>query len=481
MIDLKNLTIKTAHDALVRGDYTARDLAQAYLDAIAAKDADIHAYLEVYDDVLAQADEADKKIAAAKKSGSSVPVLTGIPIALKDNMLLEGKRVTSASKILEGYVAPYTATAIKRLKDEGVVFLGRTNMDEFAMGSSTENSAYGPTKNPRDLSRVPGGSSGGSAAVVAADMALASLGSDTGGSIRQPASHCGVVGLKPTYGSISRHGLMAMGSSLDIIGPFAKTVSDAQILFETMKGKDPFDSTSIDIQDTYAASKTGKIKTIGVPRAFLKGDGIDPEVMRVFEEAVAKFKAQGYEIRDVELPHIEYSLAVYYVLMPAEVSTNLARFDGVKYGLHVDGSDLLEDYLLSRGQGFGREARRRIMLGAYVLSSGYYDAYYNKASVVRELLKEDFARAFESVDAIITPTAPSPAFKFGEKTADPVAMYLEDIFTVTANLVGIPAVSIPAGEKSVEGKGLPIGLQIITDNGCEDVLFDLGKQFLGEV
>ena len=482
MIDLAKLTIQKAHDAIVRGDFSARALAEAYVAAIKAKDGDIHAYLEVYDDVLKQADEADKKIADAKATGkaSEIHMLAGIPIALKDNMLLQGKRATSASKILEGYVAPYTATAIQKLKDAGAVFLGRTNMDEFAMGSSTETSAYGTTKNPRDLSRVPGGSSGGSAAVVSGDMALASLGSDTGGSIRQPASHCGVVGLKPTYGSISRHGLMAMGSSLDIIGPFAKTVSDAEILFNTMKGKDRYDSTSIDVDETRSEAKQKKAKVIGVPRDFLKGDGIDPEVMRIFEASVEKFKSLGYEIRDIKLPNIEYSLAVYYVLMPAEVSTNLARFDGVKYGLHRDGRDLLEDYLLSRGEGFGREARRRIMLGAYVLSSGYYDAYYNKAATVRELLKKDFAEAFEDVDAIITPTAPSPAFKFGEKTSDPIAMYLEDIFTVTANLVGVPAMSIPAGEKAVDGKNLPVGLQIIANNAREDILFDLGKRFLGE-
>ena len=468
MIDLKNLTIKKAHEALVRGDFTVRELCEAYLSEIKKKNGDINGYLEVYDDVLKQADEAQKKVSKGN-------ILAGIPIALKDNMLLEGKRAGSASKILEGYVAPYDATAVKKLKDAGVVFLGRANMDEFAMGGSTENSAYGVTKNPHDLSRVAGGSSGGSAAVVAADMALASLGSDTGGSIRQPASLCGIVGLKPTYGSISRHGLMAMGSSLDIIGPFSKTVADAEILFNAMKGKDRYDATSIDV------AMTGpKKKILGVPRHFLKGDGIDPETMKVFEASVVKFKALGYEIKDIELPNIEYSLAVYYVLMPAEVSSNLSRFDGIKYGFHKEGSNLLEDYLLSRGEGFGREARRRIMLGTYVLSSGYYDAYYNKASTVRELLKSDFAKAFESVDAILTPTAPSPAFKIGEKASDPVAMYLEDIFTVTANLVGVPAMSVPAGEKEVDGKKLPIGLQLIANNGREDVLFDLGKKFLGE-
>ncbi len=469
MIDLTTLTIQKAHNALVKGDYTVRELCQAYLDQIKKTDGDVHAYLEVYDDVMKQADLAQKKVSKGN-------LMAGIPIAIKDNILIEGRKASSASKILENYVAPYDATAIKKLKDAGAVFLGRTNMDEFAMGGSTENSAYGPTKNPHDTSRVAGGSSGGSIAAVAGNMALAALGSDTGGSVRQPASFCGVVGFKPTYGSISRHGLMAMGSSLDVIGPTTKTVSDAEILFNVMKGKDRYDSTSIDIE---GAAKTPKV--IGIPRHFLKGDGIDKEVMRVFEESVEKFKKLGYEIKDIELPNIEYSLAVYYVLMPAEVSTNLSRFDGIKYGLHKEGKNLLEDYFLSRGEGFGPEARRRIMLGAYVLSSGYYDAYYNKANAVRELLKADFAKAFKSVDAILTPTAPAPAFKIGEKTSDPVAMYLEDIFTVTANLVGAPAISIPAGEKAVEGKKLPIGIQLVSAAGTEDILFSLGKKFLGEV
>ncbi|MDE1874957.1 MAG: Asp-tRNA(Asn)/Glu-tRNA(Gln) amidotransferase subunit GatA [Patescibacteria group bacterium] len=483
MIDLTTLTIKKAHDALGRGDFSARDLVEAYLAEISKKNKDIHAYLEVFGDVIAQAEAAQKMIDSARAAGREVPLLAGIPIAVKDNILISGRRAGSASKILEGYVAPYDATAIAKLRALGAVFIGRANMDEFAMGGSTENSAYGVTKNPRDLSRVSGGSSGGSAAAVAADMALAALGSDTGGSVRQPASYCGVVGLKPTYGSISRHGLMAMGSSLDVIGPLAKTVSDAEILFNAMKGKDRFDSTSIDVDAPAAASaKPGAKKpVIGVPRHFLKGDGIDPAVMRAFEESVARFKKLGYEVRDIELPNIEYSLAVYYVLMPAEVSTNLARFDGVKYGLHKSGANLLEDYLNTRGEGFGREARRRIMLGAYVLSSGYYDAYYNKAATVRELLKKDFAKAFASVDAIIMPTAPTPAFKIGEKVSDPVAMYLEDIFTVTANLVGVPAMSVPAGSKSEGGKDVPIGLQIIADSGREDILFSLGKAFLGEV
>jgi aspartyl-tRNA(Asn)/glutamyl-tRNA(Gln) amidotransferase subunit A len=306
--------------------------------------------------------------------------------------------------------------------------------------------------------------------------ALATLGSDTGGSVRQPASYCGVVGLKPTYGAISRHGLMAMGSSLDIVSPITKTVRDAEILFTAMKGKDIYDSTSINIVPVAVPKKP----IIGVPRSFLTGDGIDATVLSVFEESITRLKKLGYEVRDVELPNIKYSLAVYYVIMPAEASTNLSRFDGVKYGAKVEGKDLAEDYFLTRAGGFGREVRRRIMLGTYVLSSGYYDAYYNKANIVRELIKADFAKAFQSVDVIVTPTAPSPAFKVGEKISDPVSMYLEDIFTVPANLVGIPAIAIPAGEKEVEGKKLPIGIQLSATHGAEDALFKVSRDFLGE-
>jgi aspartyl-tRNA(Asn)/glutamyl-tRNA(Gln) amidotransferase subunit A len=470
IIDLKALTIELAHAALVRGDFTAAELAQAYLDEIAEKNKDINAYLEVFDDVLEQATKAQSLVKPEN-------MLAGIPIAIKDNILIKGRRVGSASKILEGYVAPYDATAIKKLRDAGVVFLGRVNMDEFAMGGSTENSAYGVTRNPHDVSRVAGGSSGGSAAAVSMNGALAALGSDTGGSVRQPASYCGVVGFKPTYGSISRHGLMAMGSSLDVIGTITKTVRDSRILFDAMKGKDSFDSTSIDIP----AVNSQKKPIIGVPRSFLTGDGIDPAVIKSFDESLKRLAGLGYEIKDIELPNIKYSLAVYYVIMPAEVSTNLSRFDGVKFGAKVEGKDLLEDYLLTRASGFGREARRRIMLGTYVLSSGYYDAYYNKANSVRELIKNDFVKAFELVDVIVTPTAPSPAFRVGEKVSDPVAMYLEDIFTVPANLVGIPALSVPAGSVEIDGKNLPIGVQFSAKQGAEDLLLGVTEVFLGEI
>jgi aspartyl-tRNA(Asn)/glutamyl-tRNA(Gln) amidotransferase subunit A len=469
-IDLQNLTIEKAHGHLVAGDFTARELAQAYLDEIREKNKGLNAYLEVFDDVLAQADTAQKLV-------SKDNLLAGIPMAIKDNMLILGRRVQSASKILDGYVAPYDATAIRKLKDAGVVFLGRANMDEFALGSSTENSAFGVTKNPHDTSRVAGGTSGGSAAAVASCMALAALGSDTGGSVRQPSSYCGVIGFKPTYGGVSRHGLMAAASSLDVIGPIARTVSDAEAVFRVIKGKDRFDSTSVELPK----SEIKKSKpVIGVPRHFLTGEGLDADVVKILESSIERFKSLGYEIRDIKLPNIEYCLPVYYIINFAEVSTNLSRFDGVKYGLHVEGSNLLGDYLSTRGTGFGAEARRRIMLGTYVLSSGYYDAYYNKANTVRELLRDDFKKAFGSVDIVITPTAPAPAFKIGDKVSDPLAMYLEDIFTVTANLVGIPAISLPAGTKEVDGKSLPIGIQLMANHEREDILFRAGKDFLRE-
>lgn len=467
-IDIKKLTIRKASDAMKRADFTARELAQAYLDEIKKNNPSINAYLEIYDDVLKQADEAQKFV------GKNF--LAGIPLAIKDNILIKGKRAQSASKILDGYVAPYDATAIEKLKKEHVVFIGRANMDEFAMGGSTENSAFGVTKNPSDTSRVAGGSSGGSVAAVAMDGALGALGSDTGGSVRQPASFCGVVGLKPTYGSVSRHGLMAMGSSLDVIGPVGKCVDDVEILFDAIKGKDIFDSTSIDVPE-----KSKAPKKIGVPKGLLSGEGLDKAVVETFNAAIKQFTSLGFEIIEVDMPNFSYALAVYYVIMPAEVSTNLARFDGVKYGLHVHGANSIDDYFETRAAGFGPEARRRIMLGAYVLSSGYYDAYYGKATAVRELIKHDFAKAFEKVDIILTPTAPTPAFKIGEKMSDPVSMYLADIFTVTANLAGIPAISLPFGEKIEDGKKLPIGIQLMARHGEESALFSAGKKLLGEI
>ncbi len=474
-IDLKNLTIAKAQDALKKGEFTSVQLTQAYLDQIALKNKDINAYLEVYGDALKAAAHADELI----KAGQAGP-LTGIPLAIKDNILVKGKIASASSKILENYHATYNATVISKLGRERMVFLGRTNMDEFAMGGSTENSAFGVTKNPHDTSRVAGGSSGGSAAAVAMDGALCALGSDTGGSIRQPASFCGVVGLKPTYGAVSRYGVMAMGSSLDQIGPFTKTVEDSEILFNAIRGVDVHDSTTI-TEETYSPARIGAKKpVIGVPRDFLKGDGIDPAMLAAFEKSLAVLKGKGYEIKDISLPNISYSLMVYYVLMPAEVSSNMARFDGVKYGLYVDGADGIADYFETRGAGFGREVIRRVLLGTYVLSSGYYDAYYNRANAVRAMITEDFNKAFQSVDIIATPTTPSAAFKIGEKTADPVAMYLEDIFTVTANLTGMPALSIPCGTTTIDGKELPLGLQLSGRHGDEKTLFEAGKDYEGQ-
>ena len=469
MPDISKLSIKSARMALQRKEFSARELTSVSLDAIEEQDNDVHAFLEVFDDALAQADEADRKIAG----GADLPLL-GIPVAIKDNMLMEGKCATAGSKILEGFVAPYDSTMVKKLKDAGAIILGRTNMDEFAMGSSTESSAYGVTKNPHDLSRVPGGSSGGSAAAVAANFVLAALGSDTGGSIRQPAAFCSVVGLKPTYGRVSRSGLIALASSLDQIGPFAKTASDAEILYEVLKGRDPLDSTTISEEMYPSRRKFSKV--IGVPRAFVGSEGIDDSVRNNFREVVKKFKSLGYEVRDVELPHIKYSLATYYIIMPAEASSNLARFDGVKYGLHRDGKDVIEDYFKTRGEGFGKEARRRIILGAYVLSSGYYDEYYGSALKMKRLITEELNETFGEIDLILTPTTPTPAFKLGEKTTEPLSMYLADIFTVPANIAGLPSISLPSGLAGT----LPLGILLTAGLGREDNLFTAGKEFLGE-
>jgi aspartyl-tRNA(Asn)/glutamyl-tRNA(Gln) amidotransferase subunit A len=375
--------------------------------------------------------------------------------------------------MLENYVATYDATVITKLKAQGVVFLGRTNMDEFAMGSSTEHSAFGSTKNPHDHTRVPGGSSGGSAAAVAAHLAIAALGSDTGGSIRQPAAHCGIVGLKPTYGAVSRSGLIAMGSSLDQIGPLAKTVDDARILYNAICGIDPLDSTTIP-EGLYDARPTTEKLRIGVPRRLLS-EGVEPDVLDAFNTTLERLVDAGHTLVDVELPTSSYALAAYYVVMPAEVSTNLARLDGVRYGLTRHGDTLLEDYVLSRTDGFGEETRRRILLGTFVLSSGYIDAYYRKADVARTVLRREYEDAFRQVDAIAFPTTPSPAFRFGEKS-DPLSMYLEDIFTVTANLTGMPALSVPMGFVERKGTKLPVGIHFTAPHQAEDTLFTLGGE-----
>jgi aspartyl-tRNA(Asn)/glutamyl-tRNA(Gln) amidotransferase subunit A len=473
MNKFENLTIKKAREGLDKGEFTAVELAEYYLNNIKAKDGEIKAYREVFADVLEQARLADEKIAKGEKA----PLL-GIPFSTKDNILIKGRQAGASSKILENYHATYDATGIKKMKEAGAVFIGRTNMDEFAMGSSTENSAYGATRNPHDTARVPGGSSGGSAASVAADEALASLGTDTGGSVRQPASLCGIVGLMPTYGAISRYGIMAMGSSLDQIGSFGRTVDDVETMFKVMYGVDRRDSTTIDykLEDV----PKGKKMKVGIPADFLKVDGIDEVVRKNFEESLEKLKALGHEIVDIKMPNLHYALAVYYILMPAEVSSNLARFDGIKYGLHTSGDNIIQDYFLTRRDGFGPEVRRRIILGTYVLSSGYYDSYYNKANIVRQSIVKDYENAFKEVDVVLTPTAPTPAFKIGEKSDNPLEMYLADIFAVPINIAGVPAISVPSGFKEVEGKKLPLGIQFVAWRQKEGNLFRIGKDFLGE-
>lgn len=478
MIDLKNLTIQKAHNSLKSGVYTCRELAEAYLKVIKEKNEELNVYLEVFDDVLSQADEAQKKF-----TDGTATLMTGIPIAIKDNLLFEGHIASSGSRILENYKATYNATAIKKLKDAGAVIIGRTNMDEFAMGVSTENSAFGVTKNPHDISRVPGGSSGGSTAAVAAEMALVALGTDTGGSCRQPASFCGVVGLKPTYGIVSRHGLTAMGSSLDVVGAIGKNISDVEIVFDFIKGEDTLDSTSIRADFYKKKIKENNVKSIiGIPREFIK-EGVDKEVLINFEESLKKLESLGYAIKNIELPYAKYAVPAYYIVTPAEISANLARFDGIRYGQREEGDNLMDVYKKSRAKGFGPEVRRRILLGTYVLSYGYFDAYYNKANAVRNLIINDYATAFEKVDIILTPTTTGPAFKIGEKVNDPVKMYLEDIFTVGANMAGLPAISIPSGFIEVEGlpaqagKKLPLGIQFMAPHGREDLLFEIGKKF----
>lgn len=466
-MDLSTLTIKEARRALDAKEFTALELTNAYLGEIEKKDKEIHAYLEVWaDSAREEAKKADEMIAKGQSKA-----LTGIPLAIKDNILIEGRIASSASKILENYRASYDATVIKKLKEQGAVFLGRTNMDEFALGSSTENSAYGPTKNPHDTSRVPGGTSGGSTAAVAGNLALGALGSDTGGSLRQPAGFCGVVGMKPTYGTVSRFGLMAAASSLDQIGTVGKNVEDAQILFDAIRGHDANDSTSL--PDAAFGAKSPLKKRIGVPRAFLK-EGMEQDMLESFESSLKTLETKGYSIVDVELPSLSYALAVYYIINPAEVSTNLARFDGIRYGLSLPADTIGEVYSKTRAEGFGAETRRRILVGTFVLSAGYADAYYRKARAVREILRADFARVYGDVDAIALPISPVAPWKFGDK-ADPVAMYAADIFTVPVNLAGVPAMSVPCGTVNREGKDLPVGFQIIAPHGGEEALFAIGK------
>ncbi len=470
-MDTKTVSINSFVKGLRAGAYSAAEAIEAFLENIKDKDGDIHAFLETYrEEALAEAARVDSVGEVKNKS------LAGIPVALKDNMLVAGHRVTAGSKILENYIASYDATVVEKLRSAGAVIIGKTNLDEFAMGSSTENSAFGPTKNPHNILCVPGGSSGGSAAAVASDMALAALGSDTGGSIRQPAAFCGVVGMKPTYGAVSRHGLIAMASSLDQIGSFTKTVEDAEIIFDVIRGNDHYDATSV---KSVPETKGKNEFIVGIPKEYF-GEGLTPEIGKAMEEVIARFEKLGFKTKEVSLPHTKYALSVYYLVMPAEVSANLARFDGIRYGRIPEAADaetLRDIYALQRGKGFGAEVRRRVFLGTFVLSAGYYDAYYAKAQKVRTLMARDFEGAFESVDVLLAPTTPTTAFKFGEKTQDPVQMYLSDIFTIPANLAGIPAISIPVEKYEVGSGKLPIGFQLMAPHFREADLFMLGKKY----
>ncbi len=471
---LYEYTLTEAAHALRAHTCTVRELWDACHAQAIARNPELNAYLEIFD---ADEDAIARAQARIDAEGDAAPLLCGIPLAIKDNILIEGHVASAASKMLEHYTATYDATVIVKLKEAGALFLGRTNMDEFAMGSSTENSAFGIVKNPHDITRVPGGSSGGSAAAVAAHMAIASLGTDTGGSIRQPAAHCGLVGLKPTYGAVSRSGAIALGSSLDQIGPFGKSVADVAALYEAIRGVDTLDNTSI-TDDTYPTVSVPEHLRIGVPRDLIT-DAIAADVRTAFEETLARLEAAGHTLVDISLPSSAYALPVYYVVQPAEASANLARFDGIRYGHAARGGSLLEDYVESKTEGFGKETTRRILLGTFVLSSGYIDAYYRKADRVRGLLTQEYDAAFASCDVIAFPTTPSPAFKFGEKS-DPVAMYLEDVFTVTANLTGMPAISVPMGTVEREGSVLPVGIHFTAPKAGEVRLFKAGALVTGE-
>ncbi|MDB6021452.1 MAG: gatA [Pedosphaera sp.] len=473
---LNQSTISELTARLARREISAREITQACLDQIKRVDGQIHAFLS-YDvnDALAQADAADKVLASGATLAQQ-PLL-GVPVAIKDVLAVKGHPLGCASKILGNYVSPYDATAIAKLRAAGAIIFGRLNMDEFAMGSSTENSAFGVTHNPWDTTRIPGGSSGGSAAAVAADECIASLGTDTGGSIRQPAALCGCVGLKPTYGRISRYGLTAFASSLDQIGPFTKDVRDSATLLEVMSGLDPRDSTSIPHPvPHYAAGLTGEIKglKLGLPKEYMIG-GLDPEVNAAVQAAVKQLQKLGAEVVEISLPHTDYAVATYYIVATAEASANLARFDGIRYGARVEGNDPIALYSNTRGAGFGAEVKRRIILGTYVLSSGYYDAYYLRAQKVRTLIRQDFLKAFEKVDAIVTPTSPTAAFKIGAKSDDPLQMYLSDIFTISCNLAGICGLSLPCGFTA--NPKLPVGLQLLGKPFGEETILKIAHAY----
>jgi len=456
-LETRRPTISSLRSSIASGEVKAAEVCSTALERIELL-SDLNAFITVMaDDAMARAEQIDR----LAERGQHLPALAGALIAVKDNMVIRGVRTTAGSRILFNYEPPYTATAVERLQGAGAVIIGKTNQDEFAMGSSTENSAYGPVRNPWDPTRVPGGSSGGSAVAVAAGMAIGALGSDTGGSVRQPASLSGVVGLKPTYGRVSRYGLIAFGSSLDQIGPLSNCIEDAALILGVIAGRDPNDSTSSNIAvDDYVSAIRDDVRglRVGVPREYYSA-GLDADVKAKVEAAIKALEMKGAEIVDISLPHTEYAVAVYYLIATAEASSNLARFDGVRYGFRAKGAATLKEmYSRTRDEGFGAEVKRRIMLGTYALSAGYYDEYYGKAQKVRTLIERDFHNAFARCDVIATPTAPTPAFRLGEKTDDPLEMYLSDIYTITANLAGIPAVSLPCGLSS---SGLPIGVQLI--------------------
>jgi aspartyl-tRNA(Asn)/glutamyl-tRNA(Gln) amidotransferase subunit A len=473
-VELYELSIEEAHRRLKQKDISSVELTRAVLDRINTVEGSVDAFLKISEKTaLKQAQAADNKIA-----GGCCEPLTGIPLAVKDVICTRGIETTCGSRILENFMPPYNATVIEMLERTGAVILGKTNMDEFAMGSSTEHSGYKITRNPWDLTRVPGGSSGGSAAAVAADMCLAALGSDTGGSIRQPASYCSAVGLKPTYGRVSRFGLVAFASSLDQIGPLSKNVTDCALMLNAIAGYDPADSTSVpeDVPDYTAGLKKGlKGIRVGIPTEYTSTEGMHTDVADAIDKAVKVIADMGAEIIEVSLPHTEYAVAVYYVIAPSEASSNLARYDGVKYGVRDAGqNELMRMYRQTRSRGFGSEVQRRIIIGTYCLSAGYYDAYYGKASQVRTLMVEDFRKAFDTCDVLLCPVAPAPAFKIGEKVDDPLTMYLSDIFTLSANLAGIPGMSVPGGFSK---KGLPIGLQLLGNHFNEKMLLKVAYNF----
>lgn len=467
MTDLTDLTARQALEAMQRGDISSRELTAACLDRIDRLEPSLRAFITLTPEAaLRQADEADRRRAA----GGDLPALLGLPLAVKDVLALAGVRCTCGSKILENFIPPFTATTVQRLINAGVVVVGKTNTDEFAMGSSTENSAYQTTHNPWDLSRVPGGSSGGSAAAVAARLVPAALGTDTGGSVRQPASFCGITGLKPTYGRSSRYGLVAYGSSLDTVGAFGRTAEDAALLFEQMAGHDPLDATSMDLPlpPIHLGTDTDLSGLrVGVPKEYFIA-GIEPGVEAAVRAAIQQLQALGAEVIEISLPHTEYALPVYYLIAPAEASANLARFDGIRYGPREEAQGVRELYQATRGERFGAEVKRRIMLGTYALSAGYYDAYYGQAQKVRTLIKQDFETAFRQVDMIAAPVAPTTAFRIGGHGDDPLSMYLEDVFTLPANLAGVPGLTFPVG---FDAQGMPVGMQLMGPHFREDVLF----------